>query len=167
MVFIMKIKLGTTIFYLETMQWYLRMRWKNFHWPWTSGLALVQLGYAPDDQFSAGKLRFCHTEPIMLTFWWLVDIIWSIHLYLINYFSWCRSKFGSNWLDSKIDLSSSLTFKYVGFRDFSHEHHQMYTAQLRMYTAQLPGAQVTCDYPRAVAGCRPQGHFHRKNAFFR
>jgi hypothetical protein len=57
--------------------------------------------------------------------------------------------------------------KIAIFRDFSHEHHQMYTAQLRMYTAQLPGAQVTCDYPRAVAGCRPQGHFHRKNAFFR
>ena len=99
MVFITRIKLGTTIFYLETMQWYLRMRWKSFHWPWTSGLALVRLGYAPDDQFSAGKLRFCHTELIMLTFGRLVDLIWSIHLYLINYFSWCRSKFGSNgWI---------------------------------------------------------------------
>ena len=50
------------------------------------------------------------------------------------------------WLDPKIDLSSSLTFKYVGFRDFSHDEHVVMRFANKLYLQSKAVALVLASY---------------------
>ena len=54
------------------------------------------------------------------------------------------------WLDPKIDLSSSLTFKYVGFRDFSHDEHVVMRFANKLYLQSKAVALVLASYQRVM-----------------
>ena len=52
------------------------------------------------------------------------------------------------WLDPKIDLSNSLTFKYFGFRDFLHDEHVVMRFANKLYLQSKAVAMVLASYQR-------------------